>query len=94
MFKQSHQGCDFLGRPVPIFLRKGIDRQHFDAEFERKRDQFPHGLNAFLVTGNARETAQLSPSAVSIHDYGKVFRQQVRFELREQIRVGGRLDIA
>ena len=88
MLQESHQRVDFLRRTIPIFLRKGIDRQGLDAEFETVSNDFPHGLDACSMTGNARQTAEFCPAAISIHDYGDMFWKEVRFEFRGQFVLG------
>lgn len=88
MFQEPHQRVDFLRWTIPIFLRKGVDRQGLDAKFKTVGNEFPDGLDAFPMTGNTGQPAEFCPAAVSVHDHGNVLREEVRFELGGQFVVG------
>ncbi len=82
MLQESHQGVDFRRRSVPVFLRKCVNRQGLNAEFQAQRDHFADGLDAFPVSGDPGQTARLRPATVSIHNHGEVLRKKIGIEFR------------
>jgi hypothetical protein len=55
-----------------------------DAEFQAEGDHLPDGIDTFAMACDARETAELRPPTVAIHDDRDMFREQFRLQLGGQ----------
>ncbi len=82
MFQETHQRTDFLRRAVPIFLRKGVNREGLNAKFQAQADHLPYGVDAFTVTSNTGKSTEFRPTSVAVHDHGDMFREEVQLQLR------------
>ena len=80
--QQFHQGIDFGLRAVPIFGRKCVERQVFDADFGGGFGDFAYRNDAVLVSDQAVAAAFFCPTSVAVHDDGDVLRQVVAVDVR------------
>ena len=88
MLQESHERADFLCRAVPVFLRKRVDGQGMDAEFQTEGNHLSDGVDPFAMASDAGESPEFRPPTVAVHDDRDMFRQQFRFQLGGQFALG------
>ena len=76
-FEQPHQREDFGLRPLPVFGRKGVEREVLDLQarrsLRRMRAPLRRPVSCPLIRGKPRV---LRPATVAIHDDGDVARNR------------------
>ena len=87
LLEERHQGVDFLGGALPIFLGKGEQGENAHAGGAGAFDGLADRLHARLVAGRARQGARLRPPAVAVHDDGDVRRHRALLEDRVELGV-------
>jgi hypothetical protein len=72
MVQQTHQVAHLISRTLPVLAGKGVKCQHFQPKAGCGFDHAAHRFHPFPVTGNARQPLGLCPTAIAIHDDGKM----------------------
>src|SRR5690606_3098500 len=62
-----HQGVDLKDGPVPVFRRKGIQREPLHPDLGRGLGDSAHGIHAGAVPEHARLAVFLGPAPVAVH---------------------------
>ena len=67
--QQAHQEVDFTLRPfLPVFFRKGVERERMNADARRRLHCRAHGRDSGAMSGHARHVTPLRPAPVAVHD--------------------------
>ena len=80
-YQQLHEGLYFQRRARPVFGRKGVKRQIFNAQFGAYFTSLPHRLNRVAMAINSVLSTLLGPSTVPIHDNSHVGRNPLGIDL-------------
>ena len=94
--QQVHDEPDFRHRPFPVFRRKGIDAEDFDAQMVGKLHDPPQGTGTGCMAEGPGLSLGSGPPAVPIHDDGYMAGNQIRLkhggihpvDLRDGLRFG------
>jgi hypothetical protein len=69
-------------RPLPILRRKAEEGKMGDADVRRRAHAFFCTFNASAMALRAREPPLCGPAAITVHDYGNMFRTGTLFPKR------------
>ena len=78
--EEIHDEADFRNGPFPVFRRKGIDAQGFDAQMIRKLHDPPQSPGTLCMAEGPGFSLGSGPPAVTIHDDGHMAGDQIRLE--------------
>jgi hypothetical protein len=68
--QQAHQRVDLQPWPLPVFLRKRVERQIFHPGLAAAFHALADGLGAFLVAEDAGQPPLFGPTPVAIENDG------------------------
>ena len=80
IFNEAHEISRLFGSTLPVFRRKNIERNVFDAERAHGSDNFFRLFGARIVPGAAVFMLPFGPPAVPVHDERDVAGQAARIE--------------
>ena len=73
IFQQKHESVDLQRRSLPVFGRKGVEREVLHTGVQASLHAALDGLRACLVSSQAWKPALLRPASIAIHDNGNMF---------------------
>lgn len=77
---ELHDVRHFFIRALPIFRRKGIDRQDLDAQVVGSDDDALERIGTGAMAVTAGQALALGPAAIAVHDDGYVAGNVVRIQ--------------
>jgi hypothetical protein len=63
-----------MGRPPPVFLRKGVQRKDLDTELIGRLDHSSNAVRTAVVTVYPWSASLICPATISVHNDGNVIR--------------------
>jgi len=74
LFEIIHQMVDLILRTIPVLGREGIERHDMDLELAANFEQFDDAVAGLFVPKITRQSPQLGPAAVAVHDKSNVIK--------------------